>query len=500
MNWSTAQDNSENQQVQLLMSNLDEKIFFSRLAIILKQGLGAEQIEIYQVVSHESVLLISRDGKQLQEKILNKAESVANYVAKIKRPYYSNSVKRDPAFSQHLELMPEHKSIEAELIYPIIVGNKTLATIHWQSSVAGFQFSEQFFTQVKMALASLDVAFDNLKNYLMVKYLNNELINKIDPVQASTSKSSVVLEPILGSSKEIVQARVLADKAAQSDIPVLLEGPLGSGKRFFSRYIHNRSERAANQIAYLECSVKDEATLDKELFGTVERAGMLEMANQGTLMINDINDMPLGSQAKLLQFLLTGQSMRMGGKDRMNLNVRIIATSKHSVAQLVSLGKVREDLYYRLNTLLIKLPSLKERSEDINELSDYFLNKSKVDKKFMTKTLMAKLEAHHWNANIIELKSMMERAYMLSDGQYVENIELSSSGYVAPMAAVEVKSAENSMDSNMEELTLFELEKRFIMKTLDRVEGNKTKAAKSLGITVKTLYNKLHSYGVEFER
>ena len=176
-------------------------------------------------------------------------------------------------------------------------------------------------------------------------------------------------------------------------------------------------------------------------------------------------------------------------EEKIALNVRIIATSKVCLKDMVESGSFKEDLYYRLNTVALKIPALKERQEDIKVMAEFFLNHGKVEKKVLTSGAIEKLSSYFWPGNAHELKNIMERTYILTDGQYIEASHL-------PEFAVEVKVEKVEVKDVYQEVTLFDLEKKHIIDTLDHLGGNKTRAAKTLGITVKTLYNKLHSYGL----
>jgi Nif-specific regulatory protein len=178
----------------------------------------------------------------------------------------------------------------------------------------------------------------------------------------------------------------------------------------------------------------------------------------------------------------------MDAEERIPVNVRIVAVTKKDLKELITAGKFREDLFYRLSTVSMAVPSMRERNSDIKILAEHFLNENKSELKFLTSNAIAKLLNYSWPGNVLELKNIMERTYALTEGKYVEDIDL-------PEGQVE-EIAQPIQEEAFKETTLFDLEKRHICKTLEHLKGNKTRAAKSLGITVKTLYNKLHSYGL----
>lgn len=212
-------------------------------------------------------------------------------------------------------------------------------------------------------------------------------------------------------------------------------------------------------------------------------------ANGGTLIIDDIGATTLPIQMKILRALISGEMITIDTDEKIALNVRIIATSKISIKELVEAGTFKEELFYRLNTLSLRIPSLRERQEDIKVTAEFFLNQGKSESKVLTSGAIEKLNSYFWRGNAHELKNIMERTYILTDGQYIEAAHL-------PEFAQEVKVEKEEAPIKFNESTLFDLEKKHIVDTLDHLNGNKTRAAKALGITVKTLYNKLHSYGM----
>jgi Nif-specific regulatory protein len=481
-----------------LLANMDESIFFIKLSGIIRSAFSNEINEIFFFKADNSVSLMAVNGEKSASLNFASSESIFNYINKIKRPYFSNSVSRDPLFSTFLRKRPVTSNLERELIYPVLSGNKVLATIHLRSE--NHTYSDKDFTRIREFLASYNTAFESFNNYMMANYVNSQIMNKFEHNSNSSIRTSSQIEEvdqILGLDKRMQLVRQTIDKASQGDFPVLIEGKLGVGKRFAAKKIHTNSMRSASQLIVFECGVKDEDSLEKELFGFMDRAGMLEHANNGTIIMSDIHELPLTIQSKLVQFMTSGWLLRVSGKEKISLNVRVIATSKTQLIDLVAAKKFREDLYYRLSTLSIKIPSLIERKDDVKLLADHFLNAGKNSKKYLSGSILKKLEEHSWDANILELKSIMERAYMLTDGDCVDSIEINSIRPIITPKVEEVAVVNNPVAD--EEITLFELEKKFIFKTLVRLGGNKTKAAKALGITVKTLYNKLHSYGVDFE-
>ena len=268
-----------------------------------------------------------------------------------------------------------------------------------------------------------------------------------------------------------------------------------------ARRIHCRSHRRDRAFVTVDCSTMNEQAFDREMFGLESSLGMLEVANYGTLFINSIEKMTPAIQNKLIQFINNKMGVKASGNGFFKSDVRLISASTKDLMELVRDGKFREDLYFALSTIVLKAPALRERKEDIEIMANYFLNqnKSKEQQKSFSPSAIKALSEFHWSGNVRELQNVVERAFILAEGSFIEKLHLdyniqSAAEIISAPALVSTKPVEFS------HITLEELEKRHIMGTLENLGGNKTKTAKVLGITVKTLYNKLHSYGVEFDK
>lgn len=298
---------------------------------------------------------------------------------------------------------------------------------------------------------------------------------------------------ILGQSKALKHAVELARKVACTDTNVLLLGETGTGKEVFAQAIHYESPRKTKPFVALNCSAFPKDLLENELFGHAEGAytgankakkGYLEEAHEGTLFLDELGEMNIELQAKLLRVLETGDFYRVGESKARHVNVRFIAATNRNLEQESESGRFRSDLFYRLSVFSVALPSLRERKDDIQLFVDHFVwqfalktNKS-VPK--VTKEFLKALHDHPWRGNIRELKNVIERSVILSEGE----LDVSS---LPPDFSV-------GDDSNI--YSLAEAEKRHIKKILSLCEGNKTQAAKLLGIGLTTLYQKIKDYGL----
>lgn len=474
----------------VLLSNLDEVVFFSKLSGFVQDVMNEHKVLGFEVLSDGCTRLVSENGQALSTaKLLNKGQGLSGYVARMKRAYYSNSVKRDPIASTGLR----DDLVEAELCMPIMVEGSVIGTINVQSTKKDRNFGEGEIVILNDILAQLQSPIRNMHLYLMAKNLNRELMCKIEAkekelsnrVEIQVTKGLEDNSQMIGLSKNFLEIVQTAKKVASQDFPVLLEGNHGVGKKILARKIHTWSGRKGG-VVVASCGAFNEVQLDREIFSS---KGLMVQANGGTLIIDDIGSTTAYIQTKILRALVAGEMIAVDTDEKIALNVRLIATSKVSLKDLVEAGSFKEELFYRLNTVALKIPSLKERHDDIKVMAEHFLNHGKSEKKVLTSGAIEKLTTYFWPGNAHELKNIMERTYILTDGQYIEASHL-------PEFAVEVKVEKVEAPVKYVEFTLFDLEKKHIIDTLDHLGGNKTRAAKALGITVKTLYNKLHSYGL----
>ena len=322
--------------------------------------------------------------------------------------------------------------------------------------------------------------------------------------------------------KTVVQ---LADKIAPSEATILITGESGTGKEVMSNYIHRKSKRKDGPFIAINCAAIPENLLESELFGhekgaftgaTARRIGKFEEAANGTLLLDEVSEMHPLLQAKLLRAIQEKEITRIGSNDAVKVNVRIIATSNRDLEKSVQKGEFREDLYFRLNVVNIKLPALRERPTDILELAQFFANKfaedNGIDKKKISQTSKDKLTAYSWRGNIRELENTMHRAILMSvedevepdaihlqDSEFTQSTANNPASTKAPDPAG-VSSASPSTVENTEGVetligkTISEVERDMILNTLDHCLGNRTHAAKILGISIRTLRNKLNQY------
>ena len=323
---------------------------------------------------------------------------------------------------------------------------------------------------------------------------------------------------IVGNDERFIKLLERAKTVASSKATVLILGESGTGKEVFARYIHSTSDRRDGPFVALNCAALPEGLLESELFGhekgaftgaIVTKKGKFELADGGTLLLDEIGEIPLHLQAKLLRVLQEEEVDRLGGKTPYKIDVHVVATTNRDLKQAVDDGDFRQDLYYRLNVIPLRLPSLRERKEDIITLADYFIvNYSKQynkKPKKISELSESKFMAYSWPGNVRELENLVERAVLLSVGNELEPWDFwdeenapPASDFAAEGVAGQGKNINAVVESinapNEEMPKLKDVERQMILQSLQKTDDNRTHAAKMLGISVRTLRNKLHEY------
>src|SRR5262249_6215701 len=313
--------------------------------------------------------------------------------------------------------------------------------------------------------------------------------------------------PVICENPQMAAVVNQAEAAARSDSTVLLSGESGTGKDVLARFIHSKSARATNPMIMVNCGALPETLFESEFFGHERgaftgasslRRGLLEAADGSSLFLDEIGDMPLIMQVKLLHFLEQGRFRRVGSTRDQNADVRIIAATNRNLPAEVERQRFRADLYYRLDVVSLQVPPLRERSEDIPKFIDYFLdiyrrrfNRPKLD---VSAQARQRLQTYFWPGNVRELRNCLERAAAISLSDTIEpdQIPLLSGSKVGVPASDATPGAAPAVAGPP--LTLEELEREHILRVLDESNGNRERAAAILGISSRTLYRKLREY------
>lgn len=344
-----------------------------------------------------------------------------------------------------------------------------------------------------------------------------EMISRVFKIQEFKQNKKEGDVNLIFKSKLMEEVFNIAKDIAPTEATVLITGESGTGKEVVAKFIHENSKRKGQFIA-INCAAIPESLIESELFGYEKGAftgainkkpGKFELADGGTLLLDEIGEVPLNLQAKLLRVLQEKEIERLGSTAKQKINVRIIATTNRNLKEEVEKGNFREDLYYRLNVINIELPPLRKRKEDIQAMASFFVKKyseinSKPIKELSPDTINYLLN-YDWPGNVRELEHTIERAVILSKGKYITPRDLflhgitfndtSTNEQIAPSKSQEGNINKEHHNIKLEAgITISQMEQDLILKTLREVNGNRTKAAELLGITVRTLRNKLNEY------
>ncbi|MGE0755253.1 MAG: sigma-54-dependent transcriptional regulator [Alphaproteobacteria bacterium] len=328
---------------------------------------------------------------------------------------------------------------------------------------------------------------------------DEELIAAV--LQAITEEAQSVIH----QSKEMKQVIAMADQIAPSDASILITGESGTGKEVIARYIHKKSKRANGTMISVNCAAIPENLLESELFGhekgaftgaVARRIGKFEEANGGTILLDEISEMDMGLQAKLLRVLQEREVDRIGGNKPVKVNIRVLATSNRNMAEEVKKGTFREDLYFRLNVITLEMPALRKRPDDILLLARHFIEKyakaNGVTVRNLTPDAEEKLKKYSWPGNVREVENSMHRTVLLAHGDTIEASDIMLQGETGNSPSPQDTSERGG---TLVGRTVESVEQELILDTLNHCLGNRTHAANILGISIRTLRNKLKTYG-----
>src|SRR5437667_11689529 len=327
----------------------------------------------------------------------------------------------------------------------------------------------------------------------------------LETINRALDRLNAIDTEIISASPEMESVKRMIVKVARSSSTVLIRGESGTGKELIARAIHNQSPRAGEMFQAVNCAAINENLLESELFGHekgsftgahAEKKGLFEVADRGTLFLDEIAELDVGIQAKLLRALQEHRIRRVGGTHEINVDVRVIAATNRDLRAMVSDGRFRDDLYYRLNVLSVDVPPLRERRDDIPVLIDYFLKKHTRNTSRLIKGLMPEtkriLHDYGWPGNVRQLESAIERAILLCEGDLISPEDLPTEVRQESQSA-----ATGGFKLPAEGISFEEVEKNLILQAMDQTDYNITKAAKLLGLTFRTLQYRLEKFGIK---
>ncbi len=432
------------------------------------------------LISTDHMVTVAEDGNRARE-ILQRSDFHV-VISDIKMPGLSG-----------LELLKYVKEVAPDTLVILMTAFGTIESAIEAMREGAFDYITKPFS-IDVIEVVLEKAFNHIDIVLENRYLRNTLEDKFNPCN------------FIGEHKSMKATFDIIRKVAPSRATVLVTGESGTGKELVARSLHYLSPRKGRPFIKVNCAALSSSLLESELFGHekgaftgayTKKIGRFELADGGTVLLDEISEIGIGLQAKLLRALQEKEFERVGGVNSIDVDVRIIVTTNRDLEKAVREGTFREDLYYRLNVVPIRLTPLRERKSDIPLLMDFFLKRyaKENNKKIVgfEPEVYEKLKIYDWPGNVRELENIVERAVVLSNGELLVK-EYFDVGYAHErtlinnyIAAEQSLFAENVMP-------LFEIEKKYILHALSKFNGNKTRAAKALDISVRTLRNKLDEY------
>lgn len=369
-----------------------------------------------------------------------------------------------------------------------------------ENAVEAMRFGAYNYLIKPFSPDTIEALIDKAKEHLSLVEENSYLRQQLNTGSLRTSTK------IIAESQAMKKILSEVSQIATSNANVLITGESGTGKEIIAHTVHYQSTRSHRPFIKVNCAAIPETLIESEFFGhekgsftgaSATHRGRFELANGGSLLLDEITEVPLSFQAKLLRAIQEQEFERVGGTKPIKVDVRIISTSNRDMKEAVAQKKIREDLFFRLNVMPIHLPPLRERKEDILPLAEYFIEKlcqeNHKNKKIITPDAKKRILAYDWPGNVRELANILERAVVLNTSDRISAEEIYLNNPFGPFSDTK---EEGPLPVGM---TLQELEKRLIIETLQKMNNNRTKTAETLGISVRTLRNKLQEYNIKAE-
>jgi transcriptional regulator with GAF, ATPase, and Fis domain len=457
------------------------------------------------------------DRENVRKALHKVSRSITSQVLGSGEAFRSDDAVNDEALSP-ADSISELK-LRSVLCVPMRVGDEVRGCVyldnrfaHGQFDAAAQELLEAFADQTGLALERLRLLEDNEKVRRNLELANAQLksalkdqAQALDSLSEGFSPSGLELrhgyENLIGRGRAMVAMLSVLDRVTDGDFPVLLLGESGTGKELVAHALHENGPRRERPFVGVNCGAIAEGLLESELFGAVrgaytgaikDRAGLFESAQGGVLFLDEIGEMSLGLQAKLLRVLQEKRVRRVGAGDETAVDVRIISATNRDLAREVSTGGFREDLYYRLKVVQIEVPPLRERREDLRALIDHFLTRlaeeARREKPMLTRECLESLAAHDWPGNVRELQNEITRMFALGGQEFGSNL------------VEHLSKAPHGAASGLRGLVgrkLVDVETELIRATLEATGGKRGDAARMLGIPRRTFYNRLKALGIE---
>jgi len=396
-----------------------------------------------------------------------------------------------------LDLLKELKGRSPETPVIVITAYGTVNT-----AVEAMKNGARDFIMKPFSLDDLEMVVKN------VLERGHEQETVLEGAPGSTGTARPAQRPIVTTDAKMAELLEFLKNIARSRSSVLIQGESGTGKELLARFIHQHSPRRSQSFVAVNCAAIPHTLLESEMFGfekgaftgaAQRRIGRFELADRGTLLLDEVSEMDMPLQAKLLRVIQESEIDRLGGRDPVPVDVRIVATTNADLKQCIQEKKFREDLYYRLNVIPVRVPPLRERKGDISILAEHFLAKYAGEngkrKPVLTDETLAALAAYAWPGNVRELENVIERGVLVCQADALRPHHLALEGQEA------VTAGEDRFDEAAPPAstgaTLRDMERNLIFSTLKKARGNKTKASEILGISVRTMRNKLNEYKLE---
>ena len=387
-----------------------------------------------------------------------------------------------------LKTLKRIKKMEPEVEVIMLTGQATI-----ESAVESMKIGAYDYITKPCRLNELDIL---LKKAYEKRELSKE---NVSLKRLATSKEQDKV--MISQSDKMKPVFNLINKVAATDSTVFIQGESGTGKELIARDIHQKSKRNKHPFVAVNCAALQDTLLESELFGHVKgaftgahetRLGLYEVADKGTLFLDEVGELPTNVQAKMLRVMEAGEIRKLGDSKSIFVDTRIITATNKDLASEVKKGSFREDLYFRINIVNISLPPLRERKGDIPLLVERFLktHKTHMTEKKICPDALERMMKYNWPGNIRELENLIENMVIIVDDEKIGVCNLPE----------EIRGYAGAIDyAPGDDASLFDLEKQHIIKTLAKMNGNKTRVAETLGVSIKTLYNKLKSYNIPYD-